>query len=73
MLGVSPKGSCLGKSEQSSLHCCLGWVRERERKKKKKELLQHQISNFGAGVQLATGILCGPSSPSPLLEVKLLD
>ena len=31
MLGVSPKGSYLGKFEQSSLHCCLGWVRERER------------------------------------------
>lgn len=45
---------------------------ERERKKKK-ELLQHQISNFGAGVELATGILRGPSSPSPPLEVELLD
>ena len=72
MLGVSPKGSYLGQFEQSTLHCCLDWVREREREKKK-ELLQHQISNFGAGVELATGILCGPSSPSPPLEVERLD
>lgn len=33
--------------------------------REKKELLQHQISNFGAGVELATGILRGPSSLAP--------
>lgn len=39
----------------------MGWVRETE----KSGLLENQVSNFGAGVELATGILHGPSSPLP--------